>query len=75
VASQDRIRLGGQDVDEWRLQEPKNAHSHLLSMLLGNSLSIPVVGGDLTIGEGDTYILNPCRVCEGPVLTLRLGGR
>lgn len=31
-------------------QEPINAHSHLLSMLLGNTLTIPVTEGKLAIG-------------------------
>jgi len=29
-------------LEAWRSQEPFNAHSHLLSMMLGNSESIPV---------------------------------
>lgn len=31
-------------------QEPENAHSHLLSMVLGNSETIPVTKGQLAIG-------------------------
>jgi hypothetical protein len=31
-------------------QEPENAHSHLLSMVLGNSETIPITQGQLTIG-------------------------
>lgn len=33
------------------LQEPQNAHSHLLSMLLGNSTTVPVSKGKLCLGE------------------------
>jgi hypothetical protein len=31
-------------------QEPENAHSHLLSMVLGNSETVPVSNGQLCIG-------------------------
>ncbi|KXZ49975.1 hypothetical protein GPECTOR_18g131 [Gonium pectorale] len=34
----------------WAAQEPRNAHSHLLSMVLGNSLTVPVSGGKLALG-------------------------
>jgi hypothetical protein len=42
--------VGDWDLDEWRAQEPKNCHSHLLSMLLGNTLMLPVTQGKLAIG-------------------------
>ena len=51
-----RCRENGWNIDDeailqsWRDQEPINAHSHLLSMLLGSSESIPVVDGKV----GDT---------------------
>ncbi len=32
-------------------QEPQNAHSHLLSMVLGNSETVPVTGGKLALGQ------------------------
>lgn len=32
-------------------EEPENAHSHIISMLLSNSESIPVVDGSLTTGQ------------------------
>ena len=35
------------ELQKWRDQEPINAHSHLLSMLVGGSESIPVVDGCL----------------------------
>ena len=41
-------RPGGWEA--WAAQEPENAHSHLLSMLLGNSETIPVTGGKLALG-------------------------
>ena len=40
---------GGDDA--WRKQEPKNCHSHLLSMLIGNSVSVPVSEGKTTLGR------------------------
>ena len=52
-----RCRDNGWDIDnpdelqKWRDQEPINAHSHLLSMLLGSSESIPVVDGEMVIGQ------------------------
>eukprot|EP00238_Polyblepharides_amylifera_P003163 CAMPEP_0196591618 /NCGR_PEP_ID=MMETSP1081-20130531/70332_1 /TAXON_ID=36882 /ORGANISM="Pyramimonas amylifera, Strain CCMP720" /LENGTH=156 /DNA_ID=CAMNT_0041915033 /DNA_START=543 /DNA_END=1013 /DNA_ORIENTATION=+ len=46
---------GGDEA--WRAQEPINAHSHLLSMLLGNSESIPVVDGKLMIGTWQSVML------------------
>ena len=52
-----RCRENGWDIDDedelqaWRDQEPINAHSHLLSMLLGSSETIPVVNGDMVIGQ------------------------
>lgn len=58
-----RCRRNGWDVDdprqlqEWRAQEPINAHSHLISMLLGSSESIPVAGAALTIGQWQSVLL------------------
>ena len=46
---------GGDEA--WRAQEPENAHSHLLSMLLGNSESVPVVDGALALGTWQSLIL------------------
>ena len=52
-----RCRENGWDIDipeqldAWRAQEPINAHSHLASMLLGSTESIPVVGGNMVIGQ------------------------
>ena len=52
-----RCRENGWNIDDaailqsWRDQEPINAHSHLLSMLLGSSESIPVVNGKVS-GRG-----------------------
>lgn len=42
---------------EWRAQEPLNAHSHLLGMLLGNSETIPVADGKLCIGQWQSVML------------------
>ena len=58
-----RCRDNGWNIDdpvklqEWRDQEPINAHSHLLSMLLGSSESIPVVDGKMMIGKWQSVLL------------------
>lgn len=44
-------------VQEWRANEPKNAHSHLLSMLVGSSESIPIVDGKLGIGRWQSIMM------------------
>jgi secondary thiamine-phosphate synthase enzyme len=43
--------------DEWAAQEPKNAHSHLQSIILGNSESIPVVEGTLMLGKWQSVLM------------------
>lgn len=45
------------DLQKWRDQEPINAHSHLLSMLLGSSETIPVVNGEMVIGQWQSVLL------------------
>jgi secondary thiamine-phosphate synthase enzyme len=58
-----RCRDNGWDIDNetelqrWREQEPINAHSHLLSMLVGSSESIPVVDGSMVIGQWQSVLL------------------
>mmetsp|Transcript_2921 Transcript_2921/g.4313 ORF Transcript_2921/g.4313 Transcript_2921/m.4313 type:complete len:234 (+) Transcript_2921:84-785(+) len=58
-----RCRDNGWDIDnikelqKWRDQEPINAHSHLLSMLVGSSESIPVVDGKMVIGQWQSVLL------------------
>ena len=58
-----RCRENGWNIDdpgklkEWRDQEPINAHSHLLSMLLGSSESIPVVDGKMVIGQWQSILM------------------
>lgn len=61
-----RCRENGWDIDDmdgprglaaWRAQEPINAHSHLLSMALGSSESIPVHGGKLVLGQWQSVML------------------
>lgn len=37
--------------------EPENAHSHLISMMMGSSESIPVIDGDLKLGQYQSVIL------------------
>lgn len=59
----ERCRENGWDIDDaerlqaWRDQEPINAHSHLISMLLGSSESIPVVDGNMVIGQWQSVLL------------------
>ncbi|EFN59644.1 hypothetical protein CHLNCDRAFT_18455 [Chlorella variabilis] len=38
-------------------QEPENAHSHLLSMVLGNSETVPITGGRLALGTWQSVML------------------
>ena len=55
------LRSGPEDWpggdEAWREQEPSNCHSHLISMLLGVSESIPVHEGKLQIGTWQSVIL------------------
>lgn len=37
--------------------EPENAHSHLIAMLLGSSETIPVVDGELALGTWQSVML------------------
>ncbi len=37
--------------------EPENAHSHLIAMLLGSSEAIPVTGGELVLGTWQSVML------------------
>jgi thiamine phosphate synthase YjbQ (UPF0047 family) len=46
---------GGNEA--WRAQEPINAHSHLLNLVLGSSESIPVKDGKLMIGTWQSVIM------------------
>jgi thiamine phosphate synthase YjbQ (UPF0047 family) len=46
---------GGDEA--WRAQEPVNCHSHLLTMLLGSSESVPVSNGELKTGTWQSVIL------------------
>ena len=41
----------------WAQQEPQNAHSHLLSMVLGNTSTVPVTGGKLALGTWQSVLL------------------
>lgn len=58
-----RCRENGWDIDDanelqrWRDQEPINAHSHLISMMLGSSESIPVVDGEMVIGQWQSVLM------------------
>ncbi|GKY90435.1 hypothetical protein MPSEU_000017300 [Mayamaea pseudoterrestris] len=44
-------------LQAWRDQEPINAHSHLLSMLLGSSECIPVNNGEMVLGQWQSVLL------------------
>lgn len=39
------------------MQEPINAHSHLLSIMLGNSETVPVTAGRMTLGTWQSLML------------------
>ncbi len=41
----------------WVAQEPINAHSHLLSILIGNTQTVPVSKGNLCIGTWQSVLL------------------
>lgn len=64
ASEEDRARIDrnwmSQDkgtLEEFMAQEPINAHSHLLSMLLGASESIPVADGELCLGQWQSVVL------------------
>jgi len=44
-------------LKRWRNQEPINAHSHLMAMLLGSSETVPVSCGRLVIGQWQSIML------------------
>eukprot|EP00581_Thalassiosira_minuscula_P014646 CAMPEP_0183717698 /NCGR_PEP_ID=MMETSP0737-20130205/11232_1 /TAXON_ID=385413 /ORGANISM="Thalassiosira miniscula, Strain CCMP1093" /LENGTH=265 /DNA_ID=CAMNT_0025947175 /DNA_START=41 /DNA_END=838 /DNA_ORIENTATION=- len=58
-----RCRDNGWDIDhpaelqKWRDQEPINAHSHLISMMMGSSEAIPVVDGEMVIGQWQSVLM------------------
>jgi len=58
-----RCRDNGWDIDnddeleKWRNQEPINAHSHLISMMLGSSECIPIVEGEMAIGQWQSILM------------------
>lgn len=43
-------------VEEWRAQEPLNAHSHLIAMLLGQSVTVPICDGKMTLGTWQSIL-------------------
>ncbi|GAB4822453.1 hypothetical protein N2152v2_009499 [Parachlorella kessleri] len=43
--------------EAWAAQEPQNAHSHLLSMVLGNSETVPITAGKLALGTWQSIML------------------
>ena len=45
------------ELQRWRDQEPINAHSHLLAMLLGSTECIPVSGGRIVLGQWQSVML------------------
>jgi thiamine phosphate synthase YjbQ (UPF0047 family) len=48
---------GQKGLAAWRAQEPINAHSHLLSMILGSSEAIPVHKGKIVLGQWQSVML------------------
>jgi hypothetical protein len=48
----------------WVAQEPINAHSHLQSVIIGNTLTVPVSGGKLCLGTWQVRqaLGNGCRI-------------
>lgn len=54
---------GGDEA--WRAQEPINAHSHLLNMLIGSSETVPIHDGKLMIGNWQSIIMvSSCILCS-----------
>lgn len=45
------------ELQRWRDQEPINAHSHLACMLLGSSECVPVVDGNMVLGQWQSVML------------------
>jgi thiamine phosphate synthase YjbQ (UPF0047 family) len=45
------------ELTRWRQQEPINAHSHLLSMLLGSSECIPIQNNQMVLGQWQSVLL------------------
>ena len=48
---------GDRGLAAWRAQEPINAHSHLLAMLVGASEAVAVTGGELAVGQWQSVML------------------
>ena len=44
-------------VEEWRAQEPLNAHSHIIAMLLGQSVTLPIKDGKMTLGTWQSVLV------------------
>lgn len=44
------------ELEKWRAQEPINAHSHLLAMLIGATLNIGVHKGQLNLGTWQSIL-------------------
>jgi thiamine phosphate synthase YjbQ (UPF0047 family) len=64
LAERQRCIDNGWDVDndpdqlqKWRAQEPVNAHSHLIAMMLGSSECIPVTAGKMVLGQWQSIML------------------
>ncbi len=80
VEEAQRCRDNGWDIDDplvlqqWRDQEPINAHSHLLVMLLGSSESIPVHDGRMVIGQWQSVLLVDCDAPRDRTVGVQLMG-
>jgi len=44
-------------LEEFLAQEPINAHAHLLASLIGTTLSIPVIDGNLATGQWQSILM------------------
>lgn len=54
--------------------EPKNAHSHLMAMLLGSSEAIPVAEGTLALGTWQSVMLVELDGPRERTVSVQLGG-
>jgi secondary thiamine-phosphate synthase enzyme len=53
----DRYYHNDIELRDYPPDEPRNAHAHLLAMLLGSSETIPVVDGTLDLGRWQSVLL------------------
>ena len=44
-------------LEKWRNQEPINANKHIVSVCCGNSVTLPIVDGEVVLGEWQSVVL------------------